>query len=715
MFLRPLLFLAVLTATTCLGQQHRSAIFIGNSYTYSNDMPSLIQQIAQSKGNTFSSQQNTPGGHTLNGHAQNPASLNLVENAAYDYMILQGQSAELAITPSSENQHRASNFAAAEHLQHLSKLKDTCHQALLFMTWGYNDSPQEYLDMQSDVSANYEEMGRVINSGVAPVGEAWRHVIENYPSIPLHSQDLSHPNLAGSYLAACVFYACMYQESPEGAWNPTGISASDALTLQQTAQTIVTSEPERWNLQPFSTSCASAGYPHKNDLWEPVNFPDSLHIINIDFPDDQTGYVHCEFPFSLVKTHDEGASWSDVQVPNNGSRSFTTHFITDSIGFFATADHAIDSNSIDSTGWRGPKADQILFPRVFKTTDAGLSWTELPIDSEQVAVHYNGSLNGDIMNNLYLHFDDEQRGTLIYSQIIKQKDTLFAITTNDGGQSWSFATNKLDWVNPIVQLRSADTIYAASRLNSFQIMGNKMAWWRSIDGGMSWQEADSIALGCCSTYATQVVQVMYPGKEGMLAANDLYSPYLVQFQDDALGWDTLGQASFMAELVDVEEVGSETILGLFENAYNHRIGISNDGGQSWELDSYYDDRLLDFARTSEYVYVGLREGVMLRRKFESETLPPPPPPPVVGMEDLNLDASVQVFPNPAEDQLFVQLSPAHQGASVTFSIFDVAGKRLHETKVSAEVTSISIDQLSPGMYFYRASGPVNTSGRFLVR
>lgn len=706
MRLRFTLFIFLFASIQCYAQQQRSALFLGNSYTASNDLPGLIKQIAESQGNTFTFQKNTPGGHTLWGHAQNATSLDLVENASYDYLVLQGQSGELGFPNDGDAKFRASNFKAAEHLKHLSYLRDTCHQTLLFMTWGYNNSPQQYADMQSTVSANYEDLAHALGSGVAPVGEAWRYVIENYPNIPLHSQDQSHPNIAGSYLAACVFYASMFQENPEGVWSPQGISAAEALILQQVAQSTVTGDLPRWNLQPFSALCSSASYPHHNTHWEAVNFPDTAHIEHIQFPSDQTGYVRCEFPYSLLVTHDEGDSWSKVEVPTNGYR-FAVHFITDSIGFLATGQHWIDSTTIDSSGMQGPTADQLLFPRVYKTTDAGQSWLELPVDAQAVGIHFNGFLFGTIMNDLHLHFDSEQRGTVVYSHINLQKDTLFSITTFDGGQQWSFATTKLKQVFPTVQLRSADTLYAASHLSSFQHFGNKMAWWRSTNGGMDWQAADSIALGCCTNPGGQFVQVMHPGSNGMFVANNLASPYVLRSLENELGWDTAGQAPFLGSLIDLEEVAPGVLFGLFENALSHRIGLSKDGGETWKLDSYVNDNLIDLAQTSEYLYMGIRLGVMLRRKLAAN--------PTRVSDVLPANASLKVFPNPATNVLYIQLSEDHEGFPLPFAIYDVAGKQLEQTTIVSPITKLSIDRLAPGVYFYHCPFLSNATGKFIVR
>lgn len=73
------------------------------------------------------------------------------------------------------------------------------------MTWGRNNDTYE--GMQQQLTENYLEMADVLDAYCAPVGEAWRRVRRECPSLQLYNSDGSHPSPAGSYLAACVFYA----------------------------------------------------------------------------------------------------------------------------------------------------------------------------------------------------------------------------------------------------------------------------------------------------------------------------------------------------------------------------------------------------------------------------------------------------------------------------------------------------------------------------
>ena len=67
---------------------------------------------------------------------------------------------------------------------------------------------------------------------VVPVGIAWQQFLQQHKQPMLHDKDQSHPTIAGSYLAACVFFAALFGE------NPTGIACdqlpqTEAERLQQ--------------------------------------------------------------------------------------------------------------------------------------------------------------------------------------------------------------------------------------------------------------------------------------------------------------------------------------------------------------------------------------------------------------------------------------------------------------------------------------------------
>ncbi len=223
-------------------QVEKNALFIGNSYTYVNDLPGLVQEIASSKGNSFIHQSHTPGGSTLSQHATNISVQNLLNTAEWDYVILQDQSQNPSFPPV---QVASQVYPYAESLCESIRQENNCSQPVFFMTWGRENGDAQncifyeplctYEGMQDRLIESYTEMAEDNNSGLAPVGIAWKNIRENYPAIDLYASDGSHPSIHGSYLAACVFYSVLFNETPENAYIPNNITTSEAAIIQVVA------------------------------------------------------------------------------------------------------------------------------------------------------------------------------------------------------------------------------------------------------------------------------------------------------------------------------------------------------------------------------------------------------------------------------------------------------------------------------------------------
>tara|TARA_X000000368_G_C22749478_1_gene587680 strand:+ start:209 stop:442 length:234 start_codon:yes stop_codon:yes gene_type:complete len=56
-------------------QQKKEVLFVGNSYTYVNDLPNLVKEIAFSFGDTLLHESSTPGGATFSAHSSNTQTL----------------------------------------------------------------------------------------------------------------------------------------------------------------------------------------------------------------------------------------------------------------------------------------------------------------------------------------------------------------------------------------------------------------------------------------------------------------------------------------------------------------------------------------------------------------------------------------------------------------------------------------------------------------
>ena len=85
--------LLVLLLTTTLNAQER-VLFIGNSYTAANSLPTMVAALASSTNLSIACSQQTLGGATLYQHAQSNATYSKLASQSWDYVVLQAQSQE---------------------------------------------------------------------------------------------------------------------------------------------------------------------------------------------------------------------------------------------------------------------------------------------------------------------------------------------------------------------------------------------------------------------------------------------------------------------------------------------------------------------------------------------------------------------------------------------------------------------------------------------
>ena len=106
------------------------------------------------------------------------------------------------------------------------------------MTHAYVKPHKDFEENQIRVIEEiYTKVGKENNVIVIPVGLAFDIAYQEFPDIKLHQDDGTHPNLKGTYLAACTVFASIYGISPIGLkYNYFGaIDVEDKILLQEIA------------------------------------------------------------------------------------------------------------------------------------------------------------------------------------------------------------------------------------------------------------------------------------------------------------------------------------------------------------------------------------------------------------------------------------------------------------------------------------------------
>ena len=214
-----------------------SVLFVGNSFTFYNNaiythLRKLLVAQAPSNREKIFLKSMTISGALLSDHRSGLSQL--LNSRDWDVVVLQGQSRELI------DDKTAPGFKSVARI-YSEAIRSKGAEPVLFMTWAYSDQPK----MTVQLANEFRRLGRELDVMVIPVGLAFEQALEKTPGLSLHDQDRKHPSLAGTYLAAAVFYAALYGRSPADLDYDAGLDESLAQELRHVAwQTVLDYYPK---------------------------------------------------------------------------------------------------------------------------------------------------------------------------------------------------------------------------------------------------------------------------------------------------------------------------------------------------------------------------------------------------------------------------------------------------------------------------------------
>jgi len=246
-FIFGLIFLLNLVRAETESRKEITILFVGNSYTYSNDMPSILSAIIDStRCDTIDIPQVrimsiTKGGYTLERHweenrVQIEDSLKEAKSMRSDIVLVLQDHSMGTLTPESRDRL----FEYAGLLDALGRQYDA--RVVLFQTWGRRvtfdryGTPRRTIDqyMYQDVifgdttvldesitSASkgicrtYRRLADTLDAELAPCGESFAEALRQGVFVHrLNEPYGSHPNPIGSYLVATVMFGTIFDITP---------------------------------------------------------------------------------------------------------------------------------------------------------------------------------------------------------------------------------------------------------------------------------------------------------------------------------------------------------------------------------------------------------------------------------------------------------------------------------------------------------------------
>ena len=190
-------------------------LFVGNSYTYYNDMPTLFSRLCGCNGRQAQVFSVTHGGRKLHENLDPNDEITrqldaVVAQNAMDVCILQEQS----VLPLLDFQRFSANVGAM--MEKLGPMR-----YVLYQTWGRKAGSPFLAEhgmttrtMTLGLQQAYDRAAESHGLECAPAGLCFLHVSEKYPDIELYDPDLTHPSYAGSCLAAMAHYRTLFCCTP---------------------------------------------------------------------------------------------------------------------------------------------------------------------------------------------------------------------------------------------------------------------------------------------------------------------------------------------------------------------------------------------------------------------------------------------------------------------------------------------------------------------
>jgi len=249
-----IILILLISCYTVLRADTTHVLFVGNSITYFNNMPQTFQNISNSLGDTVVIDQHTPGGTGFVNHVTNNSLYNLVRQGNWDYVVLQPGS----------NESPGYSYPINETLDRAEILNDSIYKynpcakilyyEISYGVWGNTPGDlQTYNNTMDSIRKNLTILADSTQAFFAPVGEAFKTAWNNDQSNMLWggTGDI-HPNVKGSYIAACVFYSSIFQKPSFGTTILNGFTLAEAEGYQTLADTTVLNHLSDWRINTYT-------------------------------------------------------------------------------------------------------------------------------------------------------------------------------------------------------------------------------------------------------------------------------------------------------------------------------------------------------------------------------------------------------------------------------------------------------------------------------
>lgn len=170
-----------------------NVLFIGNSLTYSNDLPSMVASVAQSAGISLQVRALATSNYALIDFLVDGTAQREIAKGGWKYVVMQQGPTTLPIC-------RDTLVIAVKNIDALAKSVGA--QSVVMMSWPTTERAFDF----SKVHESAQMAAETVGGKLAPVGDAWQLANRSNPSLAFYGPDGYHPSPLGTYLAALVIF-----------------------------------------------------------------------------------------------------------------------------------------------------------------------------------------------------------------------------------------------------------------------------------------------------------------------------------------------------------------------------------------------------------------------------------------------------------------------------------------------------------------------------
>ena len=178
------------------GKKSLNILFIGNSHTYFNDMPLMLQRRAADAGYDCRVVMIAHGGWYLAQHVEEPDVRFNILFGRYDYVVLQ---------------EHAHPFGPVEKFRDAAKrlnewIREAGSTPVVFECWARKSEPE----LQDAMNEAHRQVAEEIGALLAPVGENWQQYQKSWPELEMYYKDGAHASAAGSDFASKYIWGTIF-------------------------------------------------------------------------------------------------------------------------------------------------------------------------------------------------------------------------------------------------------------------------------------------------------------------------------------------------------------------------------------------------------------------------------------------------------------------------------------------------------------------------